>query len=502
MTKKPNILFIFSDQHSQQVAGCYGDAIARTPNLDALASEGVTFDNCYTPSPVCTPARMSVLTARHPHRQQVWTNDDMLSSEIPCYPHAVALAGYRPKLVGRLHALGPDQMHGFDERKVGDHSPNWPGNPRTGMGVLSGTTSPFVESVEKSGAGCSVYQLLDQDTAAAAVDTLTEIGQRKDEHPFFMTVGFMLPHAPYVASSEDFALFDGKVDAPKIPTPDQDADHPFFRRWREDRGLERLDAEETQRARTAYYALTYRLDCLIGDVIAALKDNGLDDNTLIVYASDHGDQIGERGLWWKHTFYDQSAKVPLIMRWPGVIPENERRSHLVSLLDMTATLVDAAGSAPLPNSDGRSLLPIIEDPDSDWDNTVFSEYCMDNGCDWSINETLLQRMIREGDWKLNYYHGDPVQLFNLADDPDETCDLAGHPKHAALVERLTKRVLDGWSPDAIAERFENKKKDLEVMKAWAGLRRPADVIRWQFEPEQNQLQNTRATTKPEQCAEQ
>lgn len=139
---KPNVLFIFSDQHAQKVAGCYGDDVVRTPNIDRLAQEGVRFDNAYCPSPICTPSRMSMLTARWPHRQECWTNDDMLRSDVPTWLHRAGEAGYRPALIGRMHSIGPDQLHGYAERGIGDHTPNFAGIARFPMGVLEGTNEP------------------------------------------------------------------------------------------------------------------------------------------------------------------------------------------------------------------------------------------------------------------------------------------------------------------------------------------------------------------------
>ena len=135
MTDQPNILFIMSDQHAPRVTGCYGDEIVRTPNLDKLAAKGTTFDNAYTPSPLCVPARMSFLTGKYPSSQNCWTNSDSLASDLPTTAHSLGAAGYKPKLVGRLHSIGPDQMHGYEERFVGDHSTNWIGGFAHTMGV-------------------------------------------------------------------------------------------------------------------------------------------------------------------------------------------------------------------------------------------------------------------------------------------------------------------------------------------------------------------------------
>ena len=275
--KRPNLLFLFSDQHARSVAGCYGDSAALTPNLDRLAAQGVTFDHAYCPSPLCVPSRMSMLTGRYPFEQECWTNDDYLRSDAATWLHSCGAAGYRPALAGRLHSMGPDQLHGYAQRMVGDHSPNWGGVPRHDLGVLDKANDPWRESLDRSGIGQSAYQVKDVETAAAACGHLRAIAaaQRNgDTQPFCLTVGFLLPHPPYVAWREDYARFAGRVPAPVHPEPPSPP-HAWEAWWRENRGIADVDAEAVARARTAYYALVYRLDVLIGDVLQCLTDEGM-----------------------------------------------------------------------------------------------------------------------------------------------------------------------------------------------------------------------------------
>lgn len=491
MRTRPNLLLIMSDQHTQKVTGCYGDRVIETPNLDRLAARGVTFDNAYCPSPICTPTRMSFLTARHPHRQDCWTNSDYLASDIPTIAHSLGAAGLSPTLIGRLHALGPDQLHGYVRREVGDHSPNWIGIPRHDMGVLSNTNEPERASLRLSGAGQMVYELHDEDVTAAAVAHLGRLGEQRrggDTAPFAMTVGYMLPHAPFVARPEDYARYAGRVGLPGLPAPEAGAEHPWLNWWRECRDILDVPEAEVLRARVAYYALVHSLDRMIGQVLAALEANGLADDTLVVYTSDHGDQLGERGLWWKHTFYDESVKVPLILSWPGRLPEGERRSQLVSLVDLTQTMLDATGAPLLPNADGVSFLDVARDGTTPWTDEVVSEHCTDDTPSWTGGMAVQQRMIRHGRWKLVYYHGYRPQLFDLEADPRELNDLAGDPRHAALRERLVQAVLRGWDPDAIARTMARRRDDKALLGAWAQGVRPDSTYMWRFTPDQNRLE--------------
>lgn len=486
---RPNLLFLFSDQHARRVAGCYGDAVAQTPNLDRLARDGVVFDNAYCPSPLCVPSRMSMLTGRHPFEQECWTNDDYLRSDAATWLHAAGAAGYRPVLAGRLHSMGPDQLHGYAQRMVGDHSPNWGGVPRHDLGVLDKANDPWRESLDRSGVGQSAYQVKDAQTAAAACDFLRSLGSERRAgrvDPFCLTVGLLLPHPPYVAWREDYERFDGRVPPPAHPGPPA-IPHPWEAWWRENRGIASVDEAAMRRARTAYYGLVYRLDALIGDVLRCLDAEGLGDDTLIVYTTDHGDQLGERGLWWKHTLYEDSVRVPLILSWPERLPRGERRAQVADLLDVAATMIDAMGGPALPHSHGRSLLPPAADARASWTDEIFSEHCTDVVPAWTGGRAIQQRMVRSGDWKLIYTHGEAPQLFDLAADPDERDDLANDPTHAPVRERLAARVLEGWDPEQVAARIRERRRDKDILGAWARQVRPPDEFRWNLLPEHNRL---------------
>jgi choline-sulfatase len=488
VSNRPNLLFIFSDQHARHVAGFSGDPLDVTPNLDRLAARGVVFENAYCPSPICVPSRMSMLTARHPYAQECWTNDDFLASDRPTMAHALGAAGYRPTLIGRLHALGPDQLHGYAEREVGDHSPNWIGIPRHDMGVLTNANEPERVSVDRSGPGRSVYELKDHDVAAASVAWLErEAARRKggDASPFALTVGLMLPHAPYVAAPEDYTRFAGRVGPPRLKPPAQD--HPWIRWWRGDRRILDVPEDAALRARTAYYALTWRMDALVGRVLETLARTGLDRNTLVVYASDHGDHIGERGLWWKHTFYEESAAVPMILSWPGTLPQGQRRRQVVNLIDLTATMLEAAGAPALPNAQGRSFLGLARGEAGAWEDETFSEYCTDEVPPWTGGMAVRQRMIRSGEWKLIHYHGYLPQLFDLKADPDESRDLAGDPAHAATRDRLLARLLADWDPEAIDRRMRDRRRDKDLIGAWVRATRPAEHHIWPVRAADNRL---------------
>ena len=491
---RPNLLYIHSDQHSPYVAGCYGDPLVETPHLDALAARGVAFDNTYCPSPICVPSRMSMLSGRYPCDNQVWTNSHILDSGIPTFAHAMGAGGYRPVLVGRMHSVGPDQLHGYAERLVGDHGPNQPGGQGVDHGQLSGTAGPGRVSLRLSGHGQSAYQVHDEDVTAATVDYLNRVGVAKRAgqaaEPFSLSVGFMLPHQPFVARLQDYRYYYENIAPPQTPEPFGDHLHPHIKLWRQACEIEEVSEEETRRARAAYWALVHRMDALIGQIVAALRENDLEENTLILYTSDHGEQVGEHGLWWKQTFYEDSVKVPAILAWPGHLPAGTRCDRVISSLDLNATMLDALGCPALPHSRGRSLLPLLADPqNAEWDDIAFSEFCQDAaGAGGPFpDEGIFQRMIRRGPWKLNYYHGQPCQLFNLQTDPRECCDLAADPAHQEILAALKAEVLDGWDPEWIAARMAALRADRSILSTWGRTVQPPDQCRWKLDPAMDYL---------------
>jgi choline-sulfatase len=490
--RRPNILHLLSDQHSPYVAGCYGDSVVQTPHLDRLATGGVTLDAAYCPSPICVPSRMSMLTGRHPYQNACWTNSHILDSGVPTFAHALGAAGYRTCLAGRMHSLGPDQLRGYSERLVGDHSPNFDGNPSPPRGPLDGTAGPARVSLARSGPGQGGYQVHDEVVTAAAVDWLNRLGTARrsappgtSQAPFLLSVGFMLPHQPFVARRPEYERYRGRVPGPRSPRPAQ-PEHPYLTWWRARTGIESVTPEEEQRCRSAYWALVDRLDAMIGQVLRALEENGLAENTLVLYTTDHGEQAGEHGLWWKQTMHEASARVPAVVSWPGTLPAGQRCGRVVSALDLTATILDAAQAPALPGMAGRSLLGLLAAPGAPplpapgagiprpspaaWEDIAFSEFCVEEG--W------YQRLVRRGPWKLTHYHGHRPQLFNLEEDPLEEHDRGAEPGLASLREELTARVLEGWDAPAIARAIGARREAWRVLRDWARATHPRDQYRW------------------------
>ncbi|MAU56340.1 MAG: sulfatase [Dehalococcoidia bacterium] len=496
--KKPNLIYIQSDQHNPAIMGCAGDPIIDTPNLDKLANRGTIIQNAYAASPICVPSRMAAITGLKPHQSEVWTNDQILNSAIPTYAHSLGANGYKPVQVGRMHFNGIDQYHGFSERLVGDHGHNHLGsskNPGT-HGELNGTAGPNRISLKASGIGQTAYQVHDEIVTAETVKYIDDLGNKKiDNQPISLSIGLMLPHQPFIASKEDYEKYEKKVGMPKIPPTLLDECHPYIKWWRQRTGIEEVTEEEIVRCRIAYYALVDRMDKIIGSILDSLERNGLMENTMIVYTSDHGEQLGEHGLWWKQTFYENSVKVPAIISWPGHLPEGQVLNSVVNQYDLIATMLDASNSPKLPRSNGKSLLEHLKDPkNSEWENIAFSEYCMDDssvndfsgnlmGNDVHAKEGGVQnRMVRKDNYKLIYYHGYEAQLFDLDSDPDELNDLSNNNDYLDKKNELLELLLKDWDPEKIHKRMIVLKDEQKIQQGWARNTNPDDTLRWELDP--------------------
>lgn len=462
----PNIVLIVSDQHRGDWIGASGNRLVSTPNLDRLVAGGENFTQAYCPSPLCVPSRMSLMSGREPHHIDVYGNEDLLGSDVPTFAHVAGLAGYETVLCGRMHFVGPDQRHGFQKRLVGDITPSYPGGPKTDYAHLRGTPDPDRISIELAGPGHS--PVIDYD---AAVVTACEqyIQQRAGSRvttPLLLTVGLYGPHAPYTAPPEEFTVALAAIRAHDHIIPPSAYPHPVIRQQREAQALDTVTPEQLTMVRANYAGLISHLDRNVGRIIEAISR--LPGNTIVVYTSDHGEMAGDHGLFWKRSFYEPSVRVPMI--WYALGPSAERYvspgrqvDAPVSLLDVAPTVAAVAAGPALPHGDGRDLRPLLRDrPEPgnfDADRPVFSQLV--------AGARSAARMIRAGSFKFVYYHGSPQhQLFDLAEDPNETNNLFGDAGYAAVSQQLAHLATEGWNADAILTRRSLREPDKELMRAW------------------------------------
>jgi choline-sulfatase len=439
---RPNVLLVMSDQHNPRAAGFAGHPHVLTPAMDALAARGTTFTGAYCSSPICVPSRASIATGRPVHELGTWDNSAPYTGGARSWGHVLGEAGYRVTTIGKLHYRSSEDDTGFPDQRLAMHvhrGGDLRGVSLRPQGQLPPRTNddPVPAHLLNVGRGESEYTRFDRAVAGAAVDFLR---RETDEGPWALMVSFVAPHFPLVAPTRFFDLYD--PDSFELPAPDSGAwDHPSVDAFRRGFGLNRpLTEAEQRKVLHAYFALCSFLDARVGQVLAALRASGHDDDTLVVYTSDHGESAGAHGLWFKHLMNEESAGVPLIVAGPG-IRAGARVDTPVSQVDLFTTFADWAGlSDPQRGTPGRSLLEIAAGATPE--RTVLSEYHA-NG---SVAATF---MVRDERYKYIHHVGMRPQLFDLVADPDEMVDLAGEPAHAATLERMHRALLEHCDPEEV-----------------------------------------------------
>ncbi|OUS07254.1 choline-sulfatase [Rhodobacterales bacterium 52_120_T64] len=444
MSKKPNILIVMVDQLNGTLFPDGPVDWLHTPNLKKLAARSTRFANAYTASPLCAPGRASFMSGQLPRRTRVYDNAAEFASDIPTYAHHLRRAGYSTCLSGKMHFVGPDQLHGFEERLTTDVYPadfGWTPDYRK-PGERIDWWYHNMGSVTNAGIGEISNQLeYDDEVAYHAKRKIYDLGRRQDGRPWMLTVSFTHPHDPYVARRKYWDLYDNcdhlLPDIPAFEYDNQDAHSKRIVDANDWRSFD-ISEENIRDSRRAYFANISYLDDKIGELLQTLEDVDQAGDTIIMFVSDHGDMLGERGLWFKMTFFEGSARVPLMICAPDM-PEG-RIAQPVSTLDVLPTLADLVGiemSEIMPWTDGRSLVALSQGEANI--QPVLMEYAAE-----ASNAPLVA--IREGAWKYIHCELDPPQLFNLDADPHELTNLAEtSPEIAAM---FAKRVSEYWSLDA------------------------------------------------------
>lgn len=456
-----NILLLISDQHSKYHIGAYGDPLVRTPHLDQLAAQGMRFNNAYCASPVCVPSRMSFMTCRTPSKNRVWNNNHLLHSGIPTWAHAMGVAGYETALIGRMHFNGHDQRHGFEHRPLGEYGAIHPGAPRQGApifkNITTATTGQNRTAVEVAGRGYGSYHVFDEMVAQKTSDYLRQKASEPQDRPFAAVAGFLLPHCPFIAHKELFDYYYDRVDIPQHTPNEPEA----IRKFKQLRGLyPPLDDERIRVARAAYFGMCEYLDQQIGHILQTLRETGQDQNTLVIYCSDHGEMAGEHGCWWKSSYYEGSVSVPIIASLPNIIPPNTQSDLICNLTDLGPTFIDMAQGKPLPNVDGQSLWPTLQGQKNPaHPNETFSEHLGQEG--------IPSRMIRTKNWKCYTYHDNtPPVLYNLDDDPHEMHDLGTDTHHQDICNSLVNRLYESWDPNTVLQESAQIDQDMALITQW------------------------------------
>ena len=362
---RPNIVIIQADQMAAQALGAYGDAAARTPHMDALAAEGAVFDRAYCTTPLCAPSRASMMTGRMPSDIDTFDNGDDFAASLPTFAHHLRAAGYHTALIGRMHFIGPDQHHGFEQRLTTDvypadmdMVPDWRRELGDRMQWYHDADAVYSAGVSQA----TVQQDFDDEVSFKSLrhlhDRVRANQAQGEDIPFLMVTSFIHPHDPYEPPQEHWDRFaDVDIPAPAHPEVPDPAQDPHSHRLRAMSGFDQRDpsAEEVRRARRAYYAAVSYIDDQVGRIVGRLETLGLAENTVVLITSDHGDMLGEKGLWFKMSPYEQSARVPLILRGPDELVPRGRFANPVSLLDLLPTLVELSGTQDHPSEEGGGL---------------------------------------------------------------------------------------------------------------------------------------------------
>jgi choline-sulfatase len=446
-----------SDEHSRRVAGCYGNDIVKTPNMDHLAHSGTLFENAYCNCPICVPSRASFATGRYVHEIGHWDNAFPYHGTPPSFGHALAAEGCRCDSIGKLHYRGSDDPNGFDNEILPLHVLNGKGDLQ-GMLRQPPPKRPSTKQLAgDAGPGESTYIRYDRDIRDAACKWLDDVAAAPPDRPWVLFVSFVCPHFPLMAPKEFFDLYPlDQVPLPQLRGDDEFPDHPVLKKLREIQDYEDhfRDEEHVRIAIAAYYGMVSFLDDNIGSILTSLDNAGLGNDTLVIYTSDHGDNLGARTFWGKSNMYDESAGVLLIMRGPG-LEEGKRVTTPVSLIDAYPTICETAGiKGDGESRPGRSLLDIANGVDPD--RTVFSEY-------HAVASITGIFMVRFGRFKYVHYQGHRPQLFDLEADPFETHDLALEPGHEAVLAEGERRLREICDPALVTEQaFADQRAKIEA----------------------------------------
>lgn len=448
MARQPNILILMVDQMAPSVLAAHGGKVARTPHIDRLAARSVVFDSAYCPSPLCAPSRFSFMSGQLPSAIGAYDNAAEFAADTPTFAHYLRLAGYRTILSGKMHFCGPDQLHGFEERLTTDIYP-------ADFGWSADWTRPddrldyyhTMDSVTQAGPCVRSNQIdFDEEVVFAARRKLYDIARGSDPRPFCLVASMTHPHDPYTIAEPWFSRHaESEIDMPRVAAGEAPLD-PHSKRLLTVTGLRQQPVTEaqTRAARRAYYGACAFIDDQIGALLTTLDETELAKDTIVILVGDHGDMLGERGLWYKMSFFEGACRIPLMISAPDRFAP-ARVAASVSSLDLLPTLAALANDGIEPDYaapiQGRSLMGHLTGA---------------GGHDEAIGEYMGEGaiapiiMLRRGRFKFIHTPVDPDQLYDLVADSDERINRAADPAHAASVAAFRAEIAAGWDLESVA----------------------------------------------------
>jgi choline-sulfatase len=480
MGTQPNIVFIMADQVAAPALPIYGHDVVKAPHIAALASEGTVFNRAYCNFPLCAPARYAMLAGQLCSKIGAYDNAAEFKSSIPTFVHGLREAGYQTSLVGKMHFVGADQLHGYEERLTteiypADFSwiPNWQQqDTKLAFQDMSNVTSA-------APAARTMQMDFDELVAYKSNQKIYDLARSKDKRPFFLTVSFTHPHDPYTPTPEFWDLYDDKeIDAPAAPfvafeDRDKHSQDLYFH-YGMDRRLP--TEQETLSARHGYYASISYIDHKVGQLVDSLKKTGQWENTIVIFTSDHGDMMGERGMWYKKSFYEWSLRVPLVIRMPAA-DQPARVNNSVSHLDLFPTLLEMAGVSDCSGLqlDGTSLLPYLHNRAPQTAPLPRAEYLAEG------TNTPQVALIRDPYKLLLSADAEPL-LFNLDEDPLEQNNLATRADHADCLQSLLLLAQAEWDLETLRQDII---KDQNARRLIHGALKKGAYKSWDYEPRQD-----------------
>ena len=472
----PNVLILMSDEHRYDLAGFAGNDIVRTPVLDELARTGVVFDNCYSPSPICVPARQCMMAGQLPKTCGVdgaWMD---LAPNYHTFARRFGQHAYKTVCAGKLHHLGDDQMQGWQIRLHPDaHMMDkfYDGLIRreyercTSGPSLSKMTDEMIVKAAASGEGKG--RRFDRRATEDLQYYIQSSCSAKARRPHLLKLSLIEPHYPYNIDRE---LFDFYYDSVPI-FEEEPCGHPVLSLSQDNRPV-RVTPEQIRRATATYYGMTEAVDTCYGRIMDALEGQGHNlDEWIVVYVSDHGEMLGQHGIWEKSRFYEGSVRAPMIIRYPQKLPGGTRVARNVNLCDLFATLCDLAEIPCQPGLDSRTLVPLMNGDGADWNNESVSQIRR-------LGEDHV--MIKQDDLKYQYYGEEiPEVLFDLAADPGELRNCIDDPAYGERLVRFRRRLGElGYGPDGDSKYVNaGYMSGVEETPASSGCLWPPDVNPWQ-----------------------
>ena len=467
---RPNFLIIMADQLAAPALSIYGDKIVKAPNLDSLAQNGVVFDNAYCNLPMCGPSRASMHAGRLPFLIDMYDNASEFKASIPTFAHYLRDLDYQVELSGKMHFVGPDQMHGYHKRHTTEIYPaNFAWTVDWSKGREFRPTNLTMAPVIESGSCIRTLQMdYDDEVAYHGVQAIYDLARHHKDIPWCLTVSFTHPHSPFVIAEEYWDLYDhSEIPLPTTPAMSlEDMDHLSRNlHFCQARHEFTVTDEHRLNAKHAYYGMISYIDEKIGNLVSALERANLSENTIIIFTADHGEMMGERGMWYKQHFFEWASRIPLIIHAPNKFKASRIKQNC-SLVDIMPTILELANEAPFEELadiiDGQSLVPALSGKSVELKDIVYSEFAADGS-------TGPSRMVKYRNYKYMDLEGLDELLFDLDKDPNEQENMAGNPLFSDLTEQMRKLCGANWDMEDMRGKIaSDQKRRLKVHHSTKG----------------------------------